>query len=98
MAKLVPLGLFIILAFLAFRLDIFNADFSGIEFGVPVWEQVKDTMLITLWVFIGIEGAVVVSARAKPPRCWLSNNFRCEFCFNYLYSRYLTFSWDHAKS
>ena len=36
--------------------------------GVPVWEQVKNTMLITLWVFIGIEGAVVVSARAKNRR------------------------------
>ncbi len=24
--------------------------------GVPVWEQVKNTMLITLWVFIGVEG------------------------------------------
>ena len=65
MAKLVPLGLFIILAFLAFKLDIFNADFSGVKLGVPVWQQVKDTMLITLWVFIGIEGAVVVSARAR---------------------------------
>jgi arginine:ornithine antiporter/lysine permease len=32
---------------------------------VPVWEQVKNTMLITLWVFIGVEGAVVVSARAR---------------------------------
>ena len=32
---------------------------------MPVWQQVKDTMLITLWVFIGIEGAVVVSARAR---------------------------------
>jgi arginine:ornithine antiporter / lysine permease len=30
-----------------------------------VWQQIKDTMLITVWVFIGIEGAVVVSARAK---------------------------------
>jgi arginine:ornithine antiporter/lysine permease len=30
-----------------------------------VWEQVKNTMLITLWVFIGVEGAVVVSARAR---------------------------------
>ncbi len=68
LAKLVPLGLFVILAFLAFKLDIFNADFSGIELGVPVWQQVKDTMLITLWVFIGIEGAVVVSARAKNRR------------------------------
>ena len=27
--------------------------------------QVKSTMLVTLWVFIGIEGAVVISGRAK---------------------------------
>ena len=27
-------------------------------------EQVKSTMLVTLWVFIGIEGASVYSARA----------------------------------
>lgn len=32
------------------------------------WEQVKNTMLITLWVFIGVEGAVVVSARARNKR------------------------------
>jgi arginine:ornithine antiporter / lysine permease len=31
----------------------------------PVAEQVKSTMLVTLWVFIGIEGAVVMSGRAK---------------------------------
>lgn len=68
MAKLVPLGLFIVLAFFAFKMDVFNADFSGIELKMPVWEQVKDTMLITLWVFIGIEGAVVVSARARNRR------------------------------
>ncbi|EKT62707.1 arginine/ornithine antiporter [Providencia burhodogranariea DSM 19968] len=68
MAKLIPLGLFIVLAFLAFKLDIFDADFSGISLEVPVWEQVKNTMLITLWVFIGIEGAVVVSARARNRR------------------------------
>ncbi|MBC8949470.1 MULTISPECIES: basic amino acid/polyamine antiporter [Xenorhabdus] len=65
MAKLLPLTLFIILAVIAFKMDVFSFDFSGIEMGVPVWQQVKDTMLITLWVFIGVEGAVVVSARAK---------------------------------
>ncbi|AXG47268.1 amino acid permease [Photorhabdus laumondii subsp. laumondii] len=65
MAKLLPLGAFIILAAIAFKMDIFHFDFKGIDLGVPVWQQVKDTMLITLWVFIGIEGAVVVSARAK---------------------------------
>lgn len=63
-----PLGLFIVLAFIAFRLDVFTLDFSGIALGVPVWEQVKNTMLITLWVFIGVEGAVVVSARARNKR------------------------------
>jgi arginine:ornithine antiporter/lysine permease len=30
-----------------------------------VMDQVKSTMKVTLWVFIGIEGAVVVSARAR---------------------------------
>ncbi|MCZ3381571.1 amino acid permease [Kosakonia sp. SOY2] len=65
LAKLVPLGLFIVLTALAFNLDKFRLDFSGIALGVPVWEQVKNTMLITLWVFIGVEGAVVVSARAR---------------------------------
>ncbi|WP_342320805.1 amino acid permease [Kosakonia sp. BYX6] len=65
LAKLVPLGLFVVLAALAFNLDKFKFDFSGVALGVPVWEQVKNTMLITLWVFIGVEGAVVVSARAR---------------------------------
>ena len=65
LAKLVPLGLFIVLAAMAFNSDTFSLDFSGVALGVPVWEQIKGTMLITLWVFIGVEGAVVVSARAR---------------------------------
>ncbi len=65
LGKLIPLGLFIVLAVVAFKLDCFRLDFSGIQLGKPVWQQVKDTMLITLWVFIGVEGAVVVSARAR---------------------------------
>ncbi|MDJ1655085.1 amino acid permease [Raoultella sp. Ech2A] len=68
LAKLIPLGAFIVLAALAFRLKTFTLDFSGLALGVPVWEQVKNTMLITLWVFIGVEGAVVVSARARNKR------------------------------
>lgn len=65
LAKLLPLGLFIILAVMAFQFDTFKLDFTGVALGEPVWQQVKDTMLFTLWVFIGVEGAVVVSARAK---------------------------------
>ncbi|HCI5835669.1 TPA: amino acid permease [Klebsiella pneumoniae] len=68
LAKLLPLGAFVALAALAFQLDTFRLDFSGLALGVPVWEQVKNTMLITLWVFNGVEGAVVVSARARHKR------------------------------
>lgn len=68
LAKLLPLGAFIALAALAFQLDTFHLDFRGLALGIPVWEQVKNTMLITLWVFIGVEGAVVVSARARHKR------------------------------
>lgn len=68
LAKLLPLGAFVALAALAFQLDTFRLDFSGLALGVPVWEQVKNTMLITLWVFIGVEGAVVVSARTRHKR------------------------------
>jgi arginine:ornithine antiporter/lysine permease len=65
LGKLVPLLLFVVLALLAFNYDRFRFDFSGVELGQPLWQQVKQTMLITLWVFIGVEGAVVVSARAR---------------------------------
>jgi len=68
LGKLLPLGLFVVLALLAFNYDRFHFDFTGVALGKPVWQQVKDTMLITLWVFIGVEGAVVVSARARNKR------------------------------
>jgi arginine:ornithine antiporter/lysine permease len=68
LGKLLPLGLFVVLALLAFNYDRFRFDFTGLALGKPVWQQVKDTMLITLWVFIGVEGAVVVSARARNKR------------------------------
>ena len=66
-AKIAPIVLFIVLAIVAFRLDVFKLDFSGLA--TPglgtILDQVKSTMLITLWVFIGIEGASVVSGRAR---------------------------------
>lgn len=65
LGKLLPLGLFVLLAIAAFNYDRFRIDFTGIALVKPVWQQVKDTMLITLWVFIGVEGAVVVSSRAR---------------------------------
>ncbi|SPW22149.1 Putative arginine/ornithine antiporter [Cronobacter sakazakii] len=41
LAKLLPLGLFVVLAIIAFRLPTFTLDFTGVDLGVPVWEQVK---------------------------------------------------------
>lgn len=66
-AKLVPIFLFIIIILFAFKLDMFSLDFwgeNGFNFS-DVMSQTKSTMLVTLWVFIGIEGAVVLSSRAK---------------------------------
>lgn len=63
-AKIVPLVIFIVLAAAAFRTGRFSTDFWGSAKLPTVLEQVKSTMLITVWVFIGIEGASVFSARA----------------------------------
>ncbi|VFP79489.1 basic amino acid/polyamine antiporter [Candidatus Erwinia haradaeae] len=65
LGKLIPLGIFIIVALHAFKYSYFYFDFTGISLGKSVWQQVKDSMLVTLWVFIGIEGAVVMSSRAR---------------------------------
>jgi arginine:ornithine antiporter/lysine permease len=69
-AKLVPLFLFVLIAIIAFNWDKFTLNFWGQgdaqgQGGLgTVIDQVKSTMLVTLWVFIGIEGASVYSARA----------------------------------
>ena len=66
-AKMLPLALFIVIAAIAFKLDVFTADFWGrgnTELG-SVMDQVRNMMLVTVWVFIGIEGASIFSARAE---------------------------------
>ncbi|KRP98053.1 arginine-ornithine antiporter [Pseudomonas carnis] len=66
-AKIVPLLMFIVIAAVAFKADIFTRDIWGM--GNPqmgsVVEQVRHMMLVTVFVFIGIEGASVYSARAR---------------------------------
>jgi arginine:ornithine antiporter/lysine permease len=64
-AKVIPLVLFIVLAAIAFRSHVIAQDFWGNAKLGSVFTQVKSTMLITVWVFIGIEGASVFSARAQ---------------------------------
>lgn len=69
--KLVPLFIFIIVMVVVFNWDKFTFDFwghlnaSGEHNLGSLSTQIKSTMLVTLWAFIGIEGAVVLSGRAK---------------------------------
>lgn len=71
--KILPVLVFIVLILTIFQLGMFFDAFWGVakdghalsfNFG-DVMNQVSGTMLVTLWLFIGIEGAVVVSGEAK---------------------------------
>jgi arginine:ornithine antiporter/lysine permease len=66
-AKIVPIGLFIIVAIAAFKADLFALNFWGGEeptFG-NVANQARNSMLVTVFLFVGIEGASVYSRYAK---------------------------------
>lgn len=69
--KIIPLLLFILILLFVFKASQFETDFWGnlMSHGhaslgsIP--DQIKSTMLVTLWSFIGIEGAVVLSDKAE---------------------------------
>ncbi|HDR1061458.1 basic amino acid/polyamine antiporter [Pasteurella multocida] len=63
--KAFPLVLFIVLAAWFFSPETFNHDIQATNLNHSITDQVKNTMLITLWVFVGVEGAAVLSAHAK---------------------------------
>ena len=63
--KVLPLIIFIVLAITFFSPTQFMQDFHGENLQMPLLDQIKSTMLITLWVFVGVEGATVLSAHAK---------------------------------
>lgn len=66
-AKVVPLIVFVGVVAVAFRGDIFRGNlWGGDDRGaVAVFQQVKATMLVTVFVFLGIEGASVYSRYAR---------------------------------
>ncbi|MBO5723442.1 MAG: amino acid permease [Lentisphaeria bacterium] len=75
--KLLPILLFILVMLFAFRWKFFVTDMAGQQ-TIPadnlkplgsIMTQIKSTMMVTLWTFIGIEGAVVVSSQAKNQKC-----------------------------
>ena len=68
--KIMPLILFIIIMLFVFSPAEFDFDFWGESVASKaklgsLETQIKSTMLVTLWAFIGIEGAVVMSNKAK---------------------------------
>jgi arginine:ornithine antiporter/lysine permease len=65
-AKVVPIITFIAIAAVGFEAGLFTADFWGSASDLGgTWDQVRNMMLVTVWVFIGIEGAAVYSQRAR---------------------------------
>lgn len=71
-AKLVPIFAFIITLIVVFNFDTFMKGFYGMttqggksfDF-LDTMAQVKSTMVVTVWAFLGVEGAVVFSSRAN---------------------------------
>ena len=66
-AKILPSLTFIVILIFAFKADLFSANFWG-GAGMPqasLFDQVRATMLVTVFVFLGIEGASVYSRYAQ---------------------------------
>lgn len=66
-AKMVPIAVFILVALAMFDAGTFTRNFWGgaDQSARAVFEQAKGTMLITVFVFLGIEGASVYSRYAR---------------------------------
>lgn len=77
-AKLIPIFAFIVVAFLNFKFGIFTSHFwvnlstningtitYSAATGAGIFDQVKGCIMVIMWVFVGIEGATTMAARAK---------------------------------
>jgi arginine:ornithine antiporter/lysine permease len=64
-AKVIPILVFVVIVFFAFKMDLFRFNLYGGDLTAGLFEQVRATMLVTVFVFIGIEGASVYSRMAK---------------------------------
>ncbi len=64
-AKLVPILVFIVLALFFLDPEVFAGNFTGADYTGALFSQVRGTMLVTVFVFLGVEGASVYSRHAK---------------------------------
>lgn len=69
LCKLLPLAFYIILALLFFDVNTFMDNFWGTTSGSfelsSVIKQIQSSMMVIMWVFVGIEGAAMMSDRAS---------------------------------
>lgn len=65
MVKVVPVVVFIAIAAYAFKSEVFLSNIGQTTELGSLGSQIRNMMLVTVWIFIGIEGASVFSARAR---------------------------------
>ncbi|MFI5717368.1 basic amino acid/polyamine antiporter [Nocardia sp. NPDC051750] len=64
-AKVVPIIVFVLLAVFLLDPAVFADNFRGADYSGSLFQQVSDTMLVTVFVFLGVEGASVYSRHAE---------------------------------
>ncbi|MFF7883913.1 basic amino acid/polyamine antiporter [Streptomyces sp. NPDC007896] len=64
-AKVVPILVFVVLALFYLKPHVFAENFAGADYAGSLFNQVKGTMLATVFVFLGVEGASVYSRHAR---------------------------------
>ena len=64
-AKVIPIIVFVLLAVFVFDPAAFAENWSGAGYTGPLFDQVRNTMLVTVFVFLGVEGASVYSRHAR---------------------------------
>ncbi|MDH6521118.1 arginine:ornithine antiporter/lysine permease [Streptomyces sp. SAI-135] len=64
-AKVVPILVFVLLALFYLKPSVFADNFAGADYAGSLFQQVKGTMLATVFVFLGVEGASVYSRHAR---------------------------------
>ncbi len=66
--KIVMILLIIAVFIIFFKSGLFLEDFNApMPASETLWSQIRNSMMITLFCFFGVEGAVMMSARAKRP-------------------------------
>ncbi|WP_062303715.1 basic amino acid/polyamine antiporter [Demequina subtropica] len=64
LAKLVPIIVFIVIVLFYVDPQVFMDNMAGAS-GLPLFDQVKETMLVMVFVFLGVEGASMYSRHAR---------------------------------